>query len=187
MGSVYLVQHLHTEQQLALKLLHATIVTDEVALTRFRREARAPARIGSDHVVKVTDADVAPELGGVPFLVMEWLRGQSLEDLINERGTLSSAEVVLYLRQTARALDKAHAAGIVHRDLKPENLFLTTREDGTACLKILDFGIAKLAHGGEEAARLKATGTGQVFGTPLYMSPEQIKAELDKITARSDV
>ena len=187
MGSVYLVQHLHTDQQLALKLLHATVVTDEVALTRFRREARATARVDSDHVVKVTDADVAPELGGVPFLVMEWLRGQSLEDLVTQRGPLPPEEVVTYMRQAARALDKAHAVGIVHRDLKPDNLFVTTREDGTPCLKILDFGIAKLTQGGDDPGRLKATGTGQVFGTPLYMSPEQIKAELDKICPRSDV
>src|SRR4051812_30827278 len=163
MGSVYLVQHLHTEQQLALKLLHATVVQDEVALTRFRREARAPARVNSDHVVQVTDADVAPELGGVPFLVMEWLRGQSLEDLVNERGALSPDAVVLYLRHAARALDKAHPLGIVHRDLKPDNLFLTVREDGTPCVKILDFGIAKLT-GSDEPGALKATGTGQIFG-----------------------
>src|SRR5204862_530106 len=81
-------QHLHTEQQLALKLLHAAVVSDEVALTRFRREARAPARIASEHVVSVTDAAVAPELGGVPFLVLELLRGQSLEDVSTERGPL---------------------------------------------------------------------------------------------------
>ena len=83
---MYLVQHVHTDQQLALKLLHAAVVTDEVALARFRREARAPARVNSDHVVQVTDADVAPELGGVPFLVMELLRGQDLEELVAERG-----------------------------------------------------------------------------------------------------
>jgi serine/threonine-protein kinase len=187
MGSVYLVQHVHTDQQLALKLLHAAVVSDEIALTRFRREARATAKVDSDHVVKVTDADVAPELGGVPFLVMEWLRGQSLEEMVSRAGTLPPEEVVLYLRQAARALDKAHAVGIVHRDLKPDNLFLTRREDDTPLLKILDFGIAKLTQGGEDPQRLKATGTGQVFGTPLYMSPEQIKAELDKICPQTDV
>ena len=185
MGSVYLVQHLHTEQQLALKLLHEAIVTDEMALTRFRREARAPARISSDHVVQVTDADVAPELGGVPFLVMEWLRGHDLEELSNERRKLPAEDVVLYLRHAARALDKAHALGIVHRDLKPENLFLTSREDGTPCLKLLDFGIAKLTSG--EDGRLKATGTGQIFGTPLYMSPEQTKGETDRICPQTDI
>ncbi len=187
MGAVYLVQHLHTDQQLALKVLHATIVTDELALTRFRREARAPARVNSDHVVQVTDADVAPELGGVPFLVMEWLRGRDLEEVGGERTALPPADVVLYLRQTARALDKAHVLGIIHRDLKPENLFLTTRDDGTPCVKILDFGIAKLKETGDEGAHLKATGTGQIFGTPLYMSPEQTKAELDKVGPQTDI
>ena len=187
MGAVYLVQHLHTDQQLALKVLHATVVTDEMALLRFRREARAPARVNSDHVVQVTDADVAPELGGVPFLVMEWLRGQDLEELAAARTALPAAEVVLYLRQTARALDKAHALGIIHRDLKPENLFLTRREDGTPCVKILDFGIAKLTDPGDQAGQLKATGTGQIFGTPLYMSPEQTTGEVDKIAPQTDI
>jgi serine/threonine-protein kinase len=187
MGAVYLVQHLHTDQQLALKVLHATVVTDELALTRFRREARAPARVNSDHVVQVTDADVAPELGGVPFLVMEWLRGHDLEELAAHRIGLPAADVVLYLRQVARALDKAHVLGIIHRDLKPENLFLTTREDGTPCVKILDFGIAKLKETGDEGANFKATGTGQIFGTPLYMSPEQTTAELDKVGPQTDI
>ncbi|MEP7123567.1 MAG: serine/threonine-protein kinase [Byssovorax sp.] len=187
MGAVYLVQHLHTDQQLALKVLHATVVNDELALTRFRREARAPARVNSDHVVQVTDADVAPELGGVPFLVMEWLRGRDLEELAAGRTGLPAADVVLYLRQVARALDKAHVLGIIHRDLKPENLFLTTRDDGTPCVKILDFGIAKLKETGDEGANFKATGTGQIFGTPLYMSPEQTTAELDKVGPQTDI
>ncbi len=187
MGAVYLVQHLHTDQQLALKVLHATVVTDELALTRFRREARAPARVNSDHVVQVTDADVAPELGGVPFLVMEWLRGRDLEELGADRTALPAADVVLYLRQVARALDKAHVLGIIHRDLKPENLFLTTRDDGTPCVKILDFGIAKLKETGDEAGNFKATGTGQIFGTPLYMSPEQTTAELAKVGPQTDI
>ena len=187
MGAVYLVDHVNTEQQLALKLLHPSIVKDEVALTRFRREARAPAKIGSEHVVQVTDADVAPELGGVPFMVMEWLRGSDLEALVQARGALPKGEVVALLRQAARALDKAHALGIVHRDLKPENIFLTSREDGSSLVKILDFGIAKLTKGDGDAAGLKATGTGQIFGTPFYMSPEQIKGEIERIAPPTDV
>ncbi|HLM75917.1 MAG TPA: protein kinase [Polyangiaceae bacterium] len=187
MGSVFLVQHMHTDQRLALKVLHSTIVSDAVALDRFRREARAPARVQSDHVVQVTDADVAPELGGVPFLVMEWLRGEDLEKL-SSRGALPFPEVVLYLRQAARALDKAHAIGIIHRDLKPENLFLTTREDGTPWIKLLDFGIAKLTGASGDLAHAgSATSTGQIFGTPLFMSPEQAKAETDKISPQTDI
>ncbi len=188
MGSVLLVQHVHTDQELALKILRTAIVKDAVALERFRREARAPARIQSDHVVTVIDADVAPELGGIPFLVMELLRGKDLSAVIEERGTLPAAEVVLYLRQAARALDKAHGIGIIHRDLKPENLFLTTREDGTPWIKLLDFGIAKLTGAASNVANVgSATGTGQIFGTPLFMSPEQAKAETEKISPQTDV
>lgn len=188
MGSVFLVQHVHTDQQLALKILHAAVVKDALALERFRREARAPARINSDHVVQVTDADVAPELGGVPFLVMEWLRGNDLAELVRERGPVPPQDVVLFLRQTARALDKAHGLGIVHRDLKPENIFLTAREDGTPLIKLLDFGIAKLTGASSEVAQTgAATSTGQIFGTPLFMSPEQAKAEADKISPRTDI
>jgi eukaryotic-like serine/threonine-protein kinase len=186
MGSVFLVQHVHTDERFALKLLHAAIVKDAATLDRFRREARTPARIDSDHIVRVTDADVASELDNVPFFVMEHLRGEDLEQLARRRGPLPSNEVVVFLAQAARALDKAHALGIVHRDLKPENLFLTQREDGTPWVKILDFGIAKVTNGDmQEIGRL--TTTGQIFGTPLYMSPEQAMAESEKICPQTDV
>lgn len=188
MGAVFLVEHVHTDEQLALKILNASVASDAIAIERFRREARTPARINSDHVVRVTDADVAEDLHGIPFLVMEYLRGEGLEKRVAQLGALPPEEVVLYLRQTARALDKAHALGIVHRDLKPENLFLTTREDGTPCIKILDFGIAKITgDASRELVRSAATTTGQIFGTPLYMSPEQAKADSSKICPQTDV
>ncbi|HVY49673.1 MAG TPA: serine/threonine-protein kinase, partial [Minicystis sp.] len=185
MGAVYLVQHVHTDEQLAMKVLHAQVLKDENAVERFRREARAPARVQSEHVARVTDADTAPELGGAPFYVMEYLRGRDLDEVVRAHGAMPPATVVQYLRQAARALDKAHGMGIVHRDLKPENLFLTQREDGTPCIKLLDFGIAKLA-GGELPAQLK-TQSGAVFGTPAYMSPEQTRGEVDRIGPPSDV
>jgi eukaryotic-like serine/threonine-protein kinase len=188
MGSVFLVEHVHTDEHLALKILHAAVIADSIALERFRREARTPARINSDHVVRVTDADIATEIGGAPFLVMEYLRGEDLDQRLERAGPVNATDVVLYLRQTARALDKAHALGIVHRDLKPENLFLTTREDGTPCIKILDFGIAKLTgEASRELVRAAATTTGQIFGTPLFMSPEQAKGESSKICPQTDV
>lgn len=188
MGAVFLVEHVHTDEQLALKILSASVASDKVAIERFRREARTPARINSDHVVRVTDADVAEDLNGLPFLVMEFLRGEGLEKRVEQFGPLPPEEVVLYLRQTARALDKAHALGIIHRDLKPENLFLTTREDGTPCIKILDFGIAKITgDASRELVRSAATTTGQIFGTPLYMSPEQAKADSSKVCPQTDV
>ncbi len=188
MGSVFLVEHIHTDEQLALKILSGSVASDKIAIERFRREARTPARINSDHVVRVTDADVAEELNNAPFLVMEYLRGEGLEKRVAQLGPLPPEEVVLYMRQAARALDKAHALGIIHRDLKPENLFLTTREDGTPCVKILDFGIAKITgDASRELVRSAATTTGQIFGTPLYMSPEQAKADSSNVCPQTDV
>lgn len=186
MGAVYLVRHVHTDESLALKILHSQHRTDAQAVERFKREAKAPARIQSEHVARVTDADTAADLDGNPFyVVMELLRGTDLEKLVKERGALPPEIVVEYMRQTARALDKAHAIGIVHRDLKPENLFLTEREDGTPCIKLLDFGIARLADT-EGLAHLQ-TQAGLVFGTPTYMAPEQAMGEVEMIGKASDI
>src|SRR6185503_6679255 len=104
------------------------------------------------------------------------------------RGPLSPVEVVVYLRQAARALDKAHALGIVHRDLKPANIFLTVREDGTPCVKLVDFGIAKITGAaGRSLAGPSNTTAGMIFGTPLYMAPEQARGESSKISPQTDV
>src|SRR5262245_54644824 len=108
-GAVHLAQHVQTDERLALKVLHNTDALTDDALNRFRTEARAPARIDSDHVVRVVDADIAHDLGGVPYLVMELLKGRDLGKECAARGHLSPVEVVVYLRQAARALDKAHA------------------------------------------------------------------------------
>jgi serine/threonine-protein kinase len=187
MGHVYLVQHVKTDERFALKVLRPDVVGSDAARERFRREARTPARIDSDHVARVVDSDIAPDLGGAPFLVMEFLRGRNQQELSDELGALEAREVLVYLRQAALALDKAHALGIVHRDLKPENLFLTTRDDGSPCVKVLDFGIAKLSGATGDLVKAKATSTGEVFGTPLYMSPEQCKSEADRISSQTDI
>lgn len=187
MGQVYLVQHVKTEERFALKILNPSVAKTASTRERFRREAKTPARIDSDHVCRVVDTDIAHDLGDAPFLVMEYLRGQNLQDLSDELGALPPKEVLVYLRQIAIALDKAHAIGIVHRDLKPENLFLTTRDDGSPCVKVLDFGIAKLSGATGDLARVKATQTGDVFGTPMYMSPEQCKSEAEKVCGQSDL
>jgi serine/threonine-protein kinase len=185
MGAVYLVRHVHTDESLALKVLHAHVLKDESAVERFRREARAPARIGSEHVARVTDADTAADLDGAPFYVMELLRGRDLEKILVEDGPLSPVLLVEYLHQAARALDKAHAMGIVHRDLKPDNLFLTEREDGSPCIKLLDFGIARLWE--TDAPGQMKTQSGYVFGTPAYLSPEQALGNVEDVGPPTDV
>jgi serine/threonine protein kinase len=178
MGVVYEVEHLHTGQRFALKVLTRQ---PGASVERFKREARAVSRIQSDHVVRVTDADVAPELGGAPFLVMDLLVGADLEGVAGDRPA-APADVVDWLRQVARALAKAHEIGIVHRDLKPENIFLTRREDGSALVKLLDFGIAKMA--AEETA---LTQSNSFLGTPGYMAPEQTDSRGPPVTSRSDL
>jgi serine/threonine-protein kinase len=188
MATVYAVRHVHTGEQLAMKLLRSGAIGEPRAVELFRREMRAPAQIGSEHVVRVTDADVADELGNTPFLVMEFLRGRDLERELASRGKLPADEALLYLTQAARALDKAHKMGIVHRDLKPENLFLSRREDGSPWLKILDFGIAKIDPSSvTDLGAIATTATGEVFGTPLYMAPEQARGQNDKVGPWSDI
>ena len=182
MGTVYAVRHVNTGEKLALKLLHPALAENDSAVERFRTEARAPVRIESDHVVRVVDADVAKKLGNVPFMVMERLRGHDLRADLKRRGALPAGEVVLYLKQVARALDKAHGLGIVHRDLKPANMYVLKREDGTPLVKVLDFGIAKLT---DDAAR-ELTVAGQIFGTPWFMAPEQARGDLGKVGPATD-
>ncbi|HSN98068.1 MAG TPA: serine/threonine-protein kinase, partial [Candidatus Nanopelagicales bacterium] len=188
MSTVYVVRHVHTGELLAMKILRAAATSDLRAVELFRREMRAPARIESEHVVRVTDADVAPEMGNAPFMVMELLRGRDLEQVLLKRRAMPASEVLLYLTQAARALDKAHRLGIVHRDLKPENLFLTRREDGTPWLKILDFGIAKIdPNASEGMGAIATTAAGEVFGTPLYMAPEQARGQNDRVGPWTDI
>jgi eukaryotic-like serine/threonine-protein kinase len=182
MGTVYVVHHVNTGEKLALKLLDPALAVDPHAVERLRAEARVPIRIGSEHVVRVIDADVSRELN-VPFLVMELLNGRDLETEVTERGALAAADVVCYLEQVARALERAHALGIVHRDLKPSNLYLTRRADGTPLVKILDFGIAKLTDG-TASKRPQRSG---VFGTPLYMAPEQAESSGSEVGPAADL
>ena len=158
MGTVYQVEHILTGELLALKVMTAHQGATREAIERFKREARASSKIKSEHVVRVTDADVAPELDRAPYLVMDFLDGADLEKASADL-PVPPAEVVEWMRQIARALDKAHRLGITHRDLKPENLFLTQREDGSPLIKILDFGIAKIA-----AESTGTTQTGQFWG-----------------------
>jgi len=167
MGSVYTVEQLSTGKRRAMKVMSANLATNERARERFVLEARVGSQIASDHVVEVVSAGI-DDATGAPFLVMEFLEGEELSDVVARRGALPALEVAEVFRQAGHALGQAHAQGIVHRDLKPENIFVATsrREGVPFTVKILDFGIAKLV------AERTNDGT-QPMGTPLYMSPEQ--------------
>ena len=170
MGAVYEVEHTETLRRLALKVMLPHIVQSAEMRERFRREAQVAAHIESEHIVAVLDAGI-DDATGMPFMVMELLRGQELAGALRRVGRFGPVEVTGYLHQTALALDKTHQANIVHRDLKPENLFLTEREDGLPRIKVLDFGIAKLvAEGSTQDPSTRS------LGTPLYMAPEQFRA-----------
>jgi serine/threonine-protein kinase len=148
------------------------------------REARAAARIRSEHVAKVSDVGTLPD--GTPYIVMEYLEGFDLADTLAQRGPLPADEAIELVLQACEALAEAHSLGIVHRDLKPANLFLTHRADGTPCIKVLDFGISKVTHPGTSQAEAALTHTTTIMGSPLYMSPEQLRATRG-VDLRTDV
>ena len=180
MGAVVVARHVHFDDRVALKLLHPHVAENPELVARFVREGRAARQIRSEHVVHVTDVDLLDN--GLPYLVMEYLEGVDLAQLLHQRGPLPVAQAIDYLLQICEALAEAHAQGIVHRDLKPGNLFVSRRPDGSACLKILDFGISKVTDPKQHAL----TTTSAIIGTPLYMSPEQLQAARD-VDARSDL
>lgn len=187
-GVVYAVRHLHTGERLAMKVLLSHAANQPDLVHRFRREMQASARVRSEHVVRVTDADLAPELQGVPFLIMELLSGIDLARLVTERGACTKEEALWLLGQAARGLDRAHAAGIVHRDLKPENMFLHRCDDGRLIVKLLDFGVARMTDGsGLSSAEARMTQDGAILGTPLFLTPEQALGETEKIGPTTDV
>jgi serine/threonine-protein kinase len=171
MGAVYEVVDEKTDSRRALKVMLPSLIEDADLRARFELEARVTGKIESDHLARVSDAGV-DEATGMPFLVMDLLQGEELGSLLGRRKVLPAGEVVLYLFEAALALDKTHAAGIVHRDLKPENLFITERDDGSPCVKVFDFGIAKVVN----RAGARAT---RAMGTPLYMAPEQMRGDGD--------
>lgn len=170
MGAVLAARHLQLDEAVALKFLHPHLAADAVSVERFFREARAASRIKSEHVVRVHD--VGTTEAGLPYLAMELLEGTDLGDLV-ARGPLPVPLAVDCVLQAAEALVEAHAEGIVHRDIKPSNLWLTQRRDGAPLVKVLDFGISKLVSVDGDA---KLTDTRAVFGSPAYMSPEQIRS-----------
>lgn len=178
MGMVWIAEHLGLGREVALKLMAADTVKFPTSVARFVREAQAAARIQSPHVVRIIDQGLSPE--GTPFIAMELLVGESLKAYLDRRGRLDPPELCGIVREAALGLGMAHRLGVVHRDIKPANIFLA-REDDKTVVKLLDFGIAKVDF---DAAAM--TRTSDRFGTPFYMSPEQMKSS-KHVDARSDL
>jgi serine/threonine-protein kinase len=175
MGRVYEGAHVNINKRVAIKVLRPELVENAATVARFRQEARSASAIGHDNIVAMEDFATLPD--GTVYLAMEYLDGESLGDRMRRPPPLPLAEGLATMAQVCRGLHAAHEQGIVHRDMKPENIFLAQKNTNTGKVvipKILDFGIAKMS--GQEGA-LNLTKTGAIFGTPLYMSPEQAKGE----------
>jgi len=170
------------DRRVALKLLMPKLMRSPEAVARFGNEARSLARLESRHVVRVLDygnVSSPPSCCGLPFMVLELLHGEDLYTVTSREGPLQASRVVRYTLQACAGLAAAHAQGIVHRDLKPENLFLAIEPDGSECIKVLDFGIAR-----SRSRRVRTQGHG--VGSPGYMAPEQVEGA-ENVDARADI
>jgi endoglucanase len=179
MGDVYEAQHTVVKRRFAIKLLHAELAAQRESLTRFQREAQAAGALESENVAAALDFGIAED--GSPYIVMEYLSGESLRTLADRLRRLPLSRAADLVVQACRGVGAAHKAGIVHRDLNPQNLFVCRREDGTDVVKVLDFGVAKL-----EAIESAETRTGTILGTPAYLSPEQARGE-KTVDHRTDI
>jgi serine/threonine protein kinase len=207
MGAVYRATHLGTKRTVAVKVIHPQLSAHDQFVARFRREAEAAGRLRHPNVVDVTDFGIAHTGNGpVAYLVMEYLDGCTLAEIVSEEGRLPIAWVIDILEQVCAAVEEAHRAGIIHRDLKPDNIWLEPNGRGGYTVKVLDFGLVKLGGADEigrgsspinadlsefteESATLiksdSLTAVGSVMGTPVYMSPEQCRG--DHLDTRSDI
>ena len=181
MGIVVAAHHLQLDERVAIKFLLPDALQSPDVVARFAQEARAAVKIKSEHVVRVIDVGTLPT--GSPYMVMEYLEGADLSAVLSKRGPLPVEELVGLVLQACEALAEAHALGIVHRDLKPANLFSIARADGSASVKVLDFGISKVTSPG---ADMGMTKTSAIVGSPLYMSPEQMRSA-KSVDPRTDI
>jgi serine/threonine-protein kinase len=180
MGVVFAASHMAIGNTVAIKILRREALSSEEVSKRFMREARAMGMLRSEHVIKVIDVGTLPT--GEPYMVMEMLHGSDLGSRLKQ-GPVPAHQAVEYVMQACEGLAEAHGMGMVHRDIKPANLFVTSRPNGAALVKVLDFGIATAASGSVDP---RLTSTQSVMGSPSYMSPEQLKGARD-VDARSDI
>jgi eukaryotic-like serine/threonine-protein kinase len=180
MGAVWEAHHRRLPgKKVAIKVLHAEVAGDHESLVRFRREAEIASRLGHPNIVEVHDFNTLPS--GAPYLVLEFLEGESLDARI-ARGALSIDETISIVRQIGSALRAAHREGVVHRDLKPQNVFLAREGDDGEITKVLDFGISKI-----RGSQTVKTQDSTMLGTPQYMAPEQATGRHAEVDARTDV
>ncbi|MEL6187210.1 MAG: protein kinase, partial [Myxococcota bacterium] len=179
MGRVYRAQHVRMGRAFAVKVMYGDFAADPDMRARFMREAEAASRL--DHPNVVAAVDVGATEGGIPYLVMEFLEGQTLKRWVDTAGPLTEADMTWIGISVSRGLAHAHLRGLVHRDLKPENIFVVDI-DGRRLAKIVDFGIAFLADHGTNA---RLTQTGHIMGTPYFMPPEQCSGQ--RVDARADI
>jgi len=185
MGVVVAATHLELDEQIAIKFLNPKMLSKET-VARFSREARAAAKIKSSFVARVRD--VGTLASGSPYMVMEYLEGRDLKQIILDRGGFEVREAAEYVLQAVEAVAEAHSLGIIHRDIKPSNLFLASRGGGDAVVKVLDFGISKITPRAQSIPPddQAMTRTSTWLGSPLYMSPEQLRSAKD-VDFRTDI
>jgi serine/threonine-protein kinase len=179
MGLVYRVEHLRMGKIAAMKVLHSELALDRDLVKRFRREAEAVSRLTHPNSVQTFDFG---QVGDAMYLVMEYLRGESLAAILRRDGPITFPRAAGIVIQVCCALAEAHELGIIHRDLKPENIFVSRTKDGADHVKVLDYGLAKMR---ESEALNEITARGSLVGTPYYMSPEQVRSE--DLDGRSDI
>ena len=182
MGVVVAATHIQLDERVALKFMLPAALEAPGATERFLREARAAVKLKSEHVAKVLDVGTLEN--GSPYIVMEYLDGTDVAGMLARAGKRPAAEACDYLIQVCDALSEAHGLGIVHRDLKPANLFVTRRSNSDPLVKVLDFGISKVTTLSDSASAL--TKSSVMLGSPLYMSPEQMKSSRD-VDTRTDI
>ena len=172
MGSVYLARQIELDREVAIKVISSDLAKSELAIERFRREAAATARLRHPNIVTVFDFAALPEPDGRLYLVMELLKGPTLENWLEDHPLSTPVEALATLTQVCKALDALHRAGVVHRDIKPSNIVLSDPADPYDSVKVVDFGIARL----RDASGPKLTGK-SILGTPEFLAPEIIEGE----------